>query len=593
MSKQLSIDYDETMLTKLFFQLMPVAILTMIIPSINSVIDITVASRFIGVDAVAAIGFYDPIKYILQGTSGILVGGAVILLGKLLGNGNENEASELFSTDVMVTFLIILFLSFVTYIGAEPISFFLGARDEVLALTADYIRSIAFSYPALYCAMHLSSFLELEQQHARNAIGIAMMLFLNLTMDIFFVCVLNMGTLGLGIATTVASWVNFAILVQYYFTGKAQLKFSCKMLKLKILPEVIKVGFPTAVTQIYFSLRGYMVNSMIMSTAGDVGIVALSAQSTLGALEYAFSYGISVAARTLFSVFVGSNDSESVKHIVRIAFKKIFPISFAFTIIFACLSVPFTRIFYDESAGVVYGLTVELFVYFALAMFLSGIDVFFENYYQCHGWLKITNILSFSDGLAGMVISMLILKPIFGIHGIWMSFVGNGIVTTIVVVVYTIISGKKIPTKLEDFLLLPDDFGIAQEHRMNFSVHNKEEVVMCSRKIDEFCKKENVDHRKTYFSSLALEEMADNIVTKGFTDGGRHTCVIEVANSSSKIILRIMDDGNDFNPLERIKIIDSHDITKNIGIHLVRKISDDMEYTRVVGLNILTICINH
>jgi len=59
--------YDMGMLTRAFVQLMPAAILFMIIPSVNSVIDIFIASRYIGTDAVTAIGYYNPFNFILSG----------------------------------------------------------------------------------------------------------------------------------------------------------------------------------------------------------------------------------------------------------------------------------------------------------------------------------------------------------------------------------------------------------------------------------------------------------------------------------------------------------------------------------------------
>lgn len=592
MKKQLSIKYDETMITKAFLQLMPVAILSSIIPSINSVVDVVVASRFVGVDAVTAIGFYNPLVSVLLGVSSIFLGGATIIMGGLLGRGNSKEANELFSTDMLLTFSLLTILAGIIFVFANPIGCFLGANGPVLAHTEEYIKGIAVSYPSTYCIAHLSSFLELEQQHKRNYIGVLAMLVLNAVLDISFVGILNLGLLGLGLATSIASWLDFIFLGQYYLSGKSQLKFSIKTFNASMIPDMLKIGFPAAVTQIYLAARGYMVNVMLMSSAGEIGIAALSAQSTLGSLEYGVTYGISVASRTLFSIFVGSKDSDSIKHIMRIAIRRILPLSLSFATLMAALSVAFTRIFYSVGDGDVYKLTVLLFICFPYAMFLSGFAQIFSTYYQCHMWLKIVNVLSFFDGFAGMAISMLILTPLFGALGVWLSFIGNGIVVLFVILIYTVIKNKRIPKSIDDFLLIPDGFDIPEEHRMNFSVHNIEEVMMCSMKVDEFCKKENIDQKKTNYSALALEEMAGNIVEKGFNDKKKHTCVIEVANSQTELILRIMDDGVEFNPLQRLEIIDNLDVTKNIGIRLVRGIADTMNYIRVIGLNVLTVKIN-
>lgn len=589
MKTQLSIEYDQSMLTKSFVQLMPIAILSMIIPSINSMVDVVVASRFIGVEAVTAIGFYTPFISVLIGLSSILLGGTNILLGKALGKGNKTEADKLFTTDMTILILFLSFISILVLLNCNRISIFMGADGTINAQLIAYMKGIFFSYPAMYGITHISSFLELEQQHLRNSIGVFLMLVLNLILNIVFVTILKLGLFGLGISTSISCWIVFIILCQYYCTKKAELKFSLKNLDLCLLPVIIKIGFPGAITQIYLAIRGYLVNVMLMQTVGEIGIASLSAQSTLGAFEYGMSYGISVASRTLFSVFIGSKDSDSIKSVMKIAFKKILPVSFISSVIMASLCVPLTRIFFTDPTQEVYRLTMQLFLIFPYAMFLSGICQIFSVYYQCHSWLKITNLLSFFDGFAGMALSMLILIPFFGALGVWLSFIGNGVFALIVIFAFTLLKCRKFPSDLDHIMMLPSDFDIPAEHRMNLSFHNIEEVMMCAKKVIEFCKNENLPQKKSYFSALALEEMATNIMEKGFKDKKRHTCVVEVANSYDELILRIMDDGKDFNPLKRLEIMDKNDITKNIGIRLVRGISDSMEYTRVIGLNILTI----
>ena len=55
------------------------------------------------------------------------------------------------------------------------------------------------------------------------------------------------------------------------------------------------------------------------------------------------------------------------------------------------------------------------------------------------------------------------------------------------------------------------------------------------------------------------------------------------------MILRIKDDCKAFNPEERSRIIDKNDMTKNMGLRMVYKIAEDIQYQYLLGLNVLTI----
>lgn len=61
-----------------------------------------------------------------------------------------------------------------------------------------------------------------------------------------------------------------------------------------------------------------------------------------------------------------------------------------------------------------------------------------------------------------------------------------------------------------------------------------------------------------YFAGLALEEMAGNVVSHGFSaDNKKYFIDIRVVHKGDDIILRIRDNCIAFDPTERMKISDS------------------------------------
>jgi anti-sigma regulatory factor (Ser/Thr protein kinase) len=139
-------------------------------------------------------------------------------------------------------------------------------------------------------------------------------------------------------------------------------------------------------------------------------------------------------------------------------------------------------------------------------------------------------------------------------------------------------------------MVIPKDFGVGADDRLDITVRSMEQVVNVSRQVQAFCKEKNVDDRRSYFAALMVEEMAGNIVSHGFgKDGKQHSVDIRIAYKNQDLILRIKDDCIPFDPSERREIFDPEDITKNIGIRMVYSLARSVQYKNILGMNALTI----
>ena len=139
-------------------------------------------------------------------------------------------------------------------------------------------------------------------------------------------------------------------------------------------------------------------------------------------------------------------------------------------------------------------------------------------------------------------------------------------------------------------MVVPENFGVAENERMDLSIRNVEEVVFISQKVQRFCRSLGVDERRSYLAGLFLEEMAGNVVEHGFTkDKKNHSVDVRAAYKDGEVILRIKDDCVPFDPAERRQIIDPDDIAKNVGVRLIYRMATGVDYQNILGMNVLTI----
>ena len=96
-----------------------------------------------------------------------------------------------------------------------------------------------------------------------------------------------------------------------------------------------------------------------------------------------------------------------------------------------------------------------------------------------------------------------------------------------------------------------------------------------------------------HFANLAIEEFGTNLIKYGYDDINEHLIEVGLSLYESKLVLTIIDDGRAFNPLEapqpKVSVPVGERPIGGLGIYLVRKMSDRMEYVREGNKNRLTL----
>jgi anti-sigma regulatory factor (Ser/Thr protein kinase) len=87
-----------------------------------------------------------------------------------------------------------------------------------------------------------------------------------------------------------------------------------------------------------------------------------------------------------------------------------------------------------------------------------------------------------------------------------------------------------------------------------------------------------------YFANLAIEEFVTNSIKYGYDDVKEHLIEVSLSLSGSKLVMTIIDDGRAFNPMEapepKVSMSVGEHSIGGLGIYLVRRMSDHMEYAR-------------
>ena len=580
-------------INKTFFRLLPIQVMIVAMGSINSIVDGVIAGQFIDATSVGVIGLYYSMVNALNAIGAVCLGGTAVLIGKYMGQANTQKTKGVFSLNIAFTSAIGIFITAASLFFSGPLAKLLGASPELMSPLITYIRGYAIGILPLLLGQQVAAFLQLELQSKRTYIGIIAMIVSNVVLNVLLVAVFKLGIFGLALSTSICNWIYFLILGIYYISPKAQLQFDRKNIPLGEIKDMVRIGLPGATLVFALSVRGIVINRILLAFAGSDGLSAMSAFSMINGLLIAFCMGTGAVVRMLASVFIGEENPSAIKQLMKIAYTRGLPMSGVIMVVVILLSGTIASIFFPDKASAVHAMTQQLTIIYAFCIPLILVCIVNANYLQAWGHNVFVNILSVVDGFLSMVIPSLILAPIMGAMGVWLAHPIGIVITALMTPLYCLIYWKHPMQNMDEVLFLPPHFGAKDEDRLDRVIKNTEEVVAASSDIHDVAAAHNIDEKIANYSALCLEEIASNVIAHGFThDNKNHSLEVNVVIKDDIILLRVKDDCIPFNPEERWEMVSPEDPLKNIGIRLVHQLADDITYQNLIGLNILTMKIN-
>ena len=581
--------HERQVLTKLMFSLLPVQILIAAIGAVNGIVSGYFASNYVGVEAMSAIGIYTPLSLLITTSASILVAGSSLLFGKYLGQNDREKMDRLFSTDiVMATVIGGILTVLLLLLGGFDLTGFLAKDPAVRSAFDKYLLGQAVGLIPFTIGSQLTSFLALENKTNWSLAGSISYIAVNVILNIVFVKNLGMEAFGLALASGIGMWVFCAVQAAFYLSGRSALSFHISEADRENQAAIIGVGLPTSATYLYQAGRGYIVNMLLQIYVGSVAISAFTAVNNTLAIFWSVNAAMINVSRMLMGISIGEEDRQTLTDIMRVMFTRFIPVMCGVAAFIMAMAWPFTYLYYKDPSQQVFSMTLSTFRLLPLCMPFSVMVTHFVTYAQATGKRAFVHLMSFLDGVFIVSLFSAILVPLIGLNGVSIANILNGAVGVAVIVVYAWMKNRHFPKNMDELMLIPENFGVAEDERIDISVRSMDDVVTVSENVQTFCREKGFDEKHSYIAALAIEEMAGNIVEHGFTkDKKKHAVDIRVVHKDGELIIRLKDDCVPFDPASRSTIVYEEDTYKNIGIHMIYEIVKSVEYQNILGLNVL------
>lgn len=238
-------------------------------------VDSIVVGRYVGDNALAAVGSASPIlNLLLVLFIGISVG-AGIMVSQYFGAKQREELSGTIGNCITLTAAASLLVMAVTPFIVKPLLRLLHTPDSLMDWCTSYLTIVLLGIAGVAYYNIMSGILRGLGDSVSALVYLLIATVLNIVLDIWFVAGFHLGVVGVALATVIAETVS-GVLCLWKLSRMADV-FDMKWKYLKCgrrhTVDIVRLGLPSGLTQAVFSLAMIVVQSLTNSF-GEMFIAA-------------------------------------------------------------------------------------------------------------------------------------------------------------------------------------------------------------------------------------------------------------------------------------------------------------------------------
>lgn len=377
-------------------------------------VDNIIVGRYVGTEALAAVGNISSINSFIIGTALGLTSGFTIPVAQKFGAQDYKAMNKYAGNSIALSFLIGVVIAVAAHFISDPILRLINTPEDIIELSAAYINILYFGVPIQMLFNNFTGIARALGDSKRPLYFLVVSVIVNLALDILLVRNFGMGVEGAAIAT-VFSYFVAAVFAGIYVLKKEKgldVKLSDLKLSGRHCWEQLKLGIPVS---LQFTITS--IGSMVLQTAINAfGSSAIAAITAAGRVEQVMNIpmsGLGVSNSTFVSQNYGAKQYERILRSVKNIFILDLLVSVACSAVLIFAGPHVVQWFVDEpDAQLLFYADQYLYTIGGCYMFVSVLFVF-RNTLQGLG-CTYANAIAGAGELVGRILVAYLFTPVFG-----------------------------------------------------------------------------------------------------------------------------------------------------------------------------------
>jgi putative MATE family efflux protein len=301
--------------TKNIFLLALPAVLEMSLNTLVGMADTIMISRFIGKEALAAVGFANQIIFTLIFVFSAFNAGATAMVSRSYGEGNKQRMNKIMNENLTLNLILGIIVTIFTFFFANLILNIYDITEVVKTFGTTYLKYIAIGQLFMFISFAAAAGLRGagDTKTPMYITGIANILNIigNYILITGFWIFPELGIAGAAISTTFARFIAAALYLALFTSNKGILKLHPSWMKIssKIFKPLINLSYAAGIEQLFMQ-AAFFVNGIFISQLDTTAEASFRILLNIESLSFMPAIGIAIAATTLVGKHLGENNAE-------------------------------------------------------------------------------------------------------------------------------------------------------------------------------------------------------------------------------------------------------------------------------------------
>jgi putative MATE family efflux protein len=299
---------------KLIFQFAAPMLLGNVFQQLFSVVDSIVVGKFIGKEALAAVGASFPVIFIMVSMIIGLVMGTTVVISQYFGAKDFVRVKRAIDTMYIYSAVAGVIATIIGLIVSEPLLRLLGLPEDIMPQAVQYLR-IYLSGIIIFFGFNGTSAVLRGLGDSKTPLYFLMIATIaNIILVLLFVGVFKWGVAGAAYATLIANGIAFGLAIYWLNKTHKLIRIAIKGLHFdkEIFRKSINIGLPTGIQQTLVAM-GALALMGIVNKFGTNVIAGYSVASRLDSLAMVPAMSFSQALSTFVGQNIGANKPERIR----------------------------------------------------------------------------------------------------------------------------------------------------------------------------------------------------------------------------------------------------------------------------------------
>lgn len=280
-----------------------------------NVIDTLIVGRYIGTDALAAVGATGSISFLILGFASGVASGFGVVIGQFFGAKDEKKLRSCLANIIYTTLILMALMTAVSLFLLRDILTWMRTPEDIFGMSYSYLSVILAGMTFTMFYNVLSAILRALGDTRTPLIVLIIAAVLNVIFDLIFVIPLNMGVAGAAYATILAQFLSAVLCLIYMVKkmpvvriGREDLPFSFSM-----VGKLLGIGAPMGLQFSVTAIGTILLQAAINGHGTDV-IAALTAVDKVGDMFWMVLDSVGVTMAFFCAQNLGAGKIDRIRH---------------------------------------------------------------------------------------------------------------------------------------------------------------------------------------------------------------------------------------------------------------------------------------